>query len=180
MTEIECSAYVLEPRIIFSDDHHVIAAFDSVVVLIAGRPATPDHVRMIDRTVRELVVKWPKGVSYIHVVDSLPGETRRIPDDTRKALVDLAKGAPPETRCVSITLLAEGFIAAAMRGVVAAALAAFRFQVPLRVTSSVEETCFWVEQSYRKVGAPCPPARELTNAITKLRDELPARNKPKS
>lgn len=167
----------MTPRILHADDHHVIAVFESVVVLVAARPATPDHVRLIDRTVKELAITYPKGLSYIHVVDSIPGEPRRVSDETRKALVDLAKGAPPQTRCVSLALLAEGFVAAAMRGVVMAAIAAFRMPVPFRVCSTIEESCFWVEQSYKKHGAPCPPARDLTLAITKLRDELPARQK---
>lgn len=166
---------VLKPRIIHADDHRVIAVFESVVVLVAARPATPELIGLVDRTVRELVHTHPKGLSYMHVTDSIPGETRRIPEETRKALVDLARSAPPATRCVSLTLLAEGFVAAAMRGVVMAAIAAFRMPVPFRVCSTIEESCFWVEGMYRKSNAPCPPARDLNLAITKLRDELPAR-----
>jgi hypothetical protein len=165
---------MFEPRIIHTDDYRVIAEVDSVVVLVATRPATPDHVRIVDRSVKSIIREHP-SVSYVHVVDSLPGEPRRLPDDTRKALIELAKKAPPQARCVGIALLADGFIAAAMRGVATAALVAFRSPVPLRVCSTIDETCMWVEQSYRKARVDAPPARELQAAIEQVRTTLPSR-----
>lgn len=166
---------MIEPRILHQTDASVLATVDALVATVATRPFTPEHVRQIDAAVRALITKRPSGVSWVHVVDTAPGESRRMPDDTRAALMDLARNAPPQARCVGIALLAEGFVAAAMRGVAAAALAAFTTPLPLRVYGSVEETCAWVEQVHRRAGSPIAPAAELARALQALREDLRAR-----
>jgi len=160
---------VIEANIVHSDDDRVIAVVDALVVLVARRPATPEHVARIDAEIRALAKKRPEGVAYVHVVDSRKGETRRVPEETRRAFVELAKNAPPEARCVGVVLLAEGFVAAAMRGVVAAAVAAIRSRVPMKVFASIDETCAWVEETFRASGARVATARDLAGAIERLR-----------
>lgn len=159
----------MTPRILHQDDERTIAAVDSLIVLVARQPATADDVRRIGRELRTLALEYPKGVGYVHVIDSRPGEKRRVPDETRAAFVELAKNAPPEARCVAVVLLAEGFIAAAMRGVIAAVLAAFRAPMPLRVFSSVGDACGWIEACYEDAGSALAPAREVARAIEGMR-----------
>jgi len=160
---------VIETSIVHSDDDRTIAVVDALVVLVARRPATPEHVARIDAEIRALAKSRPLGVAYVHVVDGRKGESRRVPEETRKAFVELAKNAPPEARCVGVVLLAEGFVAAAMRGVVAAAVAAIRSRVPMKVFSSIEETCVWVEETLRAADAHVAPAKDLAAAIERLR-----------
>jgi hypothetical protein len=159
----------METRIVHSDDDRVIAVVDALVVLVARKPATPDHVARIDTEIRTLAKAQPRGVAYVHVVDARKGESRRVPEETRRAFVELAKNAPVEARCVGVVLLAEGFVAAAMRGVVAAAVASIRSRVPMKVFGSIDDTCTWIESTLREADAPIAPASVLANAIERLR-----------
>ncbi len=141
-------------------------------MLVARRPATPEHVKRIDAELRALARTYPEGVGYLHVVDSRKNESRRVSDETRRAFVELARNAPPEARCVGIALLADGFIAAAMRGVVAAAVAALRARVPIRVFGAVSDTCSWIEETYRAAGLRIAPHAELARAVEDVRARI--------
>jgi hypothetical protein len=160
---------VIESKLVHSDGDRTIAVVDAMVVLVARRPAMPEHVARIDAEIRALAKARPRGVAYVHVVDGRKGESRRVPEETRRAFVELAKNAPPEARCVGVVLLAEGFVAAAMRGVVAAAVAAIRSRVPMKVFSSIDETCAWIEGTLRDADAHVAPAKDLAAAIERLR-----------
>jgi len=166
------TARVVKSRIIEADADRVIAAVDALIVLVAARPVTPAHVYRIDAAVRALIPRHPRGVAYLHVIDSRPGETRRVPEDTREAFLEIARKAPPEARCIGVALLAEGFIAAAMRGLAAAVLAAFKTPIPLSVFGTIDETCNWMVQVFRRAGAPIAHPRELTNAVKDLQRSL--------
>lgn len=160
---------MIAPTILQTDHDRTIAIVDSLIVLVAQKPASAEDVRFIGRELRALIPGHPKGVGYVHVIDTRPGETRRVPEDTRSAFVELARTAPPEAGCVAVVLLAEGFVAAAMRGVVAAVLAALRTTLPLKVFSSIDEATRWVEGIHRDAGAPIAPAHEIARAIESLR-----------
>jgi hypothetical protein len=150
----------------------MIAEVGPILVFIATSAATPDHVERVERSLLALIKRHPKGVAYLQVVDTLPGEARRIPEDTRKAFVEFARNAPALARCAGIALLAEGFVAAAIRGVAAAALSAVRTTMPLSVFGSVGDTCTWIEATCRKTSTPVPAARDLASAVDHLRGTM--------
>jgi hypothetical protein len=158
--------------VVFSDEHRTIAEVGPILVFIATSAASPDHVQRVERALSSLIKRHPKGVAYLQVVDTLPGEARRIPEETRKAFVEFARNAPALARCAGIALLAEGFVAAAMRGVAAAALGAMRTAMPLSVFGSVEDTCAWIEATCKKTDTPIPTARDLASAVHTLRGAM--------
>ena len=161
-----------QPRILHSDAGRTIAVLDTVIILVATCSATPDHVRIISDALAELTTAQPsRGIAYVHVIDSRPGDSRKLSDDTRRAFIELARSAPPQTRGVGVALLAEGFVAAAMRGVVSAAIAAFRTRIPMTVCGSVDETCQWIERMFYNAGERVSGA-DLARAIEAMRASL--------
>jgi len=159
-------------RILYSDESRTIAVTGTVIILVATRAVTPEHVRIISDALAELTSAQPsRGIAYVHVIDSRPGDSRKQSDDTRRAFIELARTAPPLTRGVGVALLAEGFVAAAMRGIVSAAMTAFRTRIPMTVCSSVDETCQWIERMFHNAGESVSGA-DLSRVIEAMRASL--------
>ncbi|HSQ62707.1 MAG TPA: hypothetical protein VLM85_05815 [Polyangiaceae bacterium] len=162
----------LQPRILYSDESRTIAVLDTVIVLVATRPLAPEHVQMIADALAEVTSTHPsRGIGYVHVIDSRPGDSRKQSDETRRAFMDLARSAPAQTRGVGVALLAEGFVAAAMRGIISAAMSAFRTRIPMMVCGTVEETCQWLERMFYNANERVSGS-ELAHAIEGMRIAL--------
>jgi hypothetical protein len=72
-------------------------------------------------------------------------------------------------------MLAEGFVAAAMRGVVAAVLKAMPVALPMKVFGSIDEAARWIEKAMREAGAKVVSGADLARAIHKTREMVMAR-----
>lgn len=163
------------PRVVNLDEDHVTAVAFNLVLLVWRRRTLLEAYRAAIQLVTETVVKNPRGVGVMQVVevDAIPPDS-----ETRKAFGQMMH--LPGIQHFSVTHDGTGFKAASVRAIVSGVNALARPTFAHSVQSSVPDAARWAAAQNRAIGA-ADDAAAIERALQSLRrlhvDKYPSAKK---
>lgn len=154
-------------------DRFVLRTLGSTAMLVGNRPPTAAGLRWLEQELVRFGAQHPGRATYLHYAFDGGGMT--MPDDeTRAAMRSLAEAVPKSFVSVAMILDYEGFVGAAVRGVVSGVLFAARAPKHLKLFGSVAEGRAWFEAFVDAKSV--PPLDRMVSEVKRLREKQEAEN----
>ena len=135
------------------DREHATLSYGAVFFQIWAGACTPHAAEGIDRTLGDLLRRYPGGISLLGI--SRPGVSVVPPSDVRERLAEMFKRHASGVCCIATVIAGEGFIAATKRAVIATIAMVARQAIPLQIFDEPAQSCRWVFE--KMVGLPGAP-----------------------
>jgi hypothetical protein len=148
------------------DREHASVSVGAVYFQLWAGACTPAAADGIDRTLDELLVRYPQGIAIFGA--SRPGVSVVPPGDVRERLAETFKRHASGVRCIATVIAGEGFIAATKRAVVATIAMLARQPIPLQIFDEPGPPCRWVYERLESLPGRPSSAAALQAALVEI------------
>ena len=154
----------------YRDAHVAISAVENVLMICWLGPPNLASATAFERATRTLASQYPAGVAHINVVAKTTSPTS-FEDAARKRFVAMLHD-PSLPLVASVTLYGDGgFVAAAIRGVLAGLAMLSRIPVKIRVVARADEAEGFVRDALQAANASAPAPGLLADAAHSIIDD---------
>lgn len=153
-----------EWKIIALDDDHCVASWKNVGITIWRRATTKTGLELSVRTYNDLVRVFPRGVSWLVVVERLS----MPPDETVRKLVSDAMSRMTGMKALAAVHEGIGFQSAATRAVAASLSWSGKLEFPRRIFTGIEDAALWLASEGQMRGAP----EALCRVLGQIREKV--------
>lgn len=123
------------------DPEFLVGGWHNVLVTVWRRSATAPLIRRVAPCQRDFMRRFPGGFTLLTIVEP---QGREFSAEASAEAVKLGRESHPYIRAHAYVIEGRGFVAAAVRSIVAGVALLTRFQAPQQVFDTVGEAVPWI------------------------------------